>query len=185
MNKYYDLQDIDFLIVDDNLVMQQILKTILRSFNARNPRVASNQEEAIEALSHKSADIVIIDLDISPQSRVDLLKALRTEETSPAPFTQIIVITAFPEKEHVTQARDHGMNEFLAKPLSPAGLYQKISRIIAHPRPFIRLEGYTGPCRRRRRPDGSVPEDSRRSQNITFIPDDTFPWNRDFKMISL
>ncbi|MFD2206132.1 response regulator [Kiloniella antarctica] len=234
----YNLKDIEFLIVDDNPVMQRIVKTILRAFGVNNPRVASSAAEAIQALRNQPSDIAIIDIDISqslkeelsmkaaanaqkPSSVVpnsddtggdagdsgsnhsgdddlgggdgkesethnpateindgnELIRQLRTEETSPAPFIQIIVLTAHSAKEKVTYSRDSGMNEFLVKPISPLTLYKAIERIIQRPRPFVRLEGYTGPCRRRRKNSDGKEEELRAEDDITFIPDDTFPWN--------
>ncbi|WP_085899794.1 response regulator [Kiloniella majae] len=176
MTAAYDLKDIEFLIVDDNPVMQRIVKTILRAFNVNNPRVASSAEEAIHALRAMPSDIAIIDLDMAPVDGNELIHQLRTEESSPAPYIQIIVLTAHAEKEQVTESRDRGMNEFLLKPLSPMSLYKAIERIIKRPRPFVRIDGYVGPCRRRRSDDPK--EDQRDENDVSFIPENTFPWNR-------
>jgi len=50
----------------------------------------------------------------------------------------------------VVEARDAGVHEFLAKPLSAKGLYSRIRSIIERPRPFVRAGQYFGPDRRRR-----------------------------------
>ncbi|WP_053006156.1 response regulator [Kiloniella spongiae] len=171
-----DLKNIEFLIVDDNPIMQRIVKTILRAFDINNPRVASSAEEAIQALRAMPADIAIIDLDMAPVDGNELIRQLRTEESSPTPYIQIIVLTALAEKTDVTTARDKGMNEFILKPLSPMMLYKAIERIIKQPRPFVRIESYVGPCRRRKYDDPK--EDQRAEDDISFIPEDTFPWNR-------
>jgi hypothetical protein len=49
----------------------------------------------------------------------------------------------------VIGARDAGVTEFLAKPISAKGLYQRILNVVANPRPFIKTETYFGPDRRR------------------------------------
>jgi two-component system, chemotaxis family, chemotaxis protein CheY len=46
-------------------------------------------------------------------------------------------------------ARDAGVTEFLAKPISAKALYNRILNVVAHPRPFIRTKTYFGPDRRR------------------------------------
>ena len=48
------------------------------------------------------------------------------------------------------QARDAGVTEFMAKPVSVKALCARINAIIDAPRPFIRANGYFGPDRRRR-----------------------------------
>jgi len=53
------------------------------------------------------------------------------------------------EYKHVIVARDVGVNEFLAKPISPTALYQRVVPVIENPRAFISQKSYTGPCRRR------------------------------------
>jgi hypothetical protein len=49
----------------------------------------------------------------------------------------------------LTAARDAGVTEFLAKPISAKGLYQRIVNVVANPRPFIKTKTYFGPDRRR------------------------------------
>jgi two-component system, chemotaxis family, chemotaxis protein CheY len=46
-------------------------------------------------------------------------------------------------------ARDAGVTEFMAKPISANALYQRILNIVANPRPFIKTKTYFGPDRRR------------------------------------
>ena len=48
------------------------------------------------------------------------------------------------------QARDAGVNEFLAKPVSVKAVMSRLVSVIEHPRPYVRTKAYFGPCRRRR-----------------------------------
>jgi len=59
------------------------------------------------------------------------------------------MLTGHSEKKRVIAARDAGVTEFLAKPISAKALYQRILNIVANPRPFIRTKNYFGPDRRR------------------------------------
>jgi DNA-binding response OmpR family regulator len=61
----------------------------------------------------------------------------------------IIMLTGYSEKKCVIAARDAGITEFLAKPISAKALYQRILNVIANPRPFVRTKTYFGPDRRR------------------------------------
>ena len=65
------------------------------------------------------------------------------------PYVAIIMLTGHSEKKRVTAARDAGVTEFLAKPISAKGLYQRIVNVVANPRPFIKTKTYFGPDRRR------------------------------------
>jgi two-component system, chemotaxis family, chemotaxis protein CheY len=57
------------------------------------------------------------------------------------------MVTGHTEKARVTAARDAGITEFLAKPISAKALYQRVVNVVANPRPFIKT--YFGPDRRR------------------------------------
>jgi two-component system chemotaxis response regulator CheY len=59
------------------------------------------------------------------------------------------MLTGHTERTRVMKARDAGITEFLAKPISAKGLYQRVFSVVAHPRPFIRTACYFGPERRR------------------------------------
>ena len=48
------------------------------------------------------------------------------------------------------EARDAGVNEFMAKPITARGVLERLALVIDHPRPFIRSDDYFGPDRRRR-----------------------------------
>jgi len=61
----------------------------------------------------------------------------------------IIMLTGHSEKRRVIEARDTGVTEFLAKPISAKALYQRVLNVVANPRPFIKTKTYFGPCRRR------------------------------------
>jgi len=59
------------------------------------------------------------------------------------------MVTGHTEKSRVMAARDAGVTEFLAKPISAKALYQRIVNVVANPRPFIKTKSYFGPDRRR------------------------------------
>ena len=62
----------------------------------------------------------------------------------------VIMITGHSTMRRVAEARDAGVNELLAKPLTARGVLERLNRIVEHPRPFIRTADYFGPDRRRR-----------------------------------
>lgn len=70
---------------------------------------------------------------------------------TPNPYLPIVVVTAYTELQHVTRARDCGVNEYLAKPVSAKSIYARICSLVDNVRPFIRCAGFFGPDRRRRR----------------------------------
>jgi DNA-binding response OmpR family regulator len=80
---------------------------------------------------------------------LELTQMIRQPGANANPYVPIIMITGHTEKTRVTAARDAGVTEFLAKPISAKALYQRIVNVVANPRPFIRTKTYFGPDRRR------------------------------------
>jgi DNA-binding response OmpR family regulator len=80
---------------------------------------------------------------------LELAQMIRQPESKGNPYAPIIMLTGHSEKRRVTVARDAGVTEFLAKPISAKGLYQRIMNVVANPRPFIKTKTYFGPDRRR------------------------------------
>lgn len=146
----YNLERVNFLIVDDNRYMRALIKTILKALGARNYREAMDGADAFKELRHFSPDIIICDWNMSPLDGLDFVRLVRTGQDSPNPYVNIIMLTGHTEMNRIVEARDAGINEYLAKPISATGLYLRIKSIIENPRPFIRLGNFFGPDRRRR-----------------------------------
>ena len=80
---------------------------------------------------------------------LELTQMIRQPGANANPYVPIIMLTGHSEKKRVTAARDAGVTEFLAKPISAKALYQRILNVVANPRPFIKTKTYFGPDRRR------------------------------------
>src|SRR5258708_19552398 len=60
----------------------------------------------------------------------------------------ILVMTSGPREATVKASRDAGANMLVAKPMSPANLYDRLAWVAFNPRQFIDTESYFGPDRR-------------------------------------
>lgn len=145
----YNLERLNFLIVDDNKHMRALVKSILHALGAKNCNEAIDGADAFKELRHFPADIIICDWNMSPLDGLDFVKLVRTGGDSPSPFVPIIMLTGHTEMSKVIEARDSGVHEFLAKPISAKSLYARIRAIIEKPREFIKTKTYFGPDRRR------------------------------------
>ncbi len=157
-----NLQKLKVLIVDDNQHMRSLVKSILRSFMVKTMRECSGGTAALEELRLFPADIVICDLAMLPLDGLKFTRILRMASDSPNPYIPIIMMTGHTEMRNVIDARNVGVSEILAKPISAEALYRRIASIIEKPRQFVRVGNYFGPDRRRNRATYSGPE--RRSE---------------------
>lgn len=148
--KAYDLSQLNFLVVDDNKYMLVLLKEILRALNVRTVQTAEDGADALKILKTFSPDIIVTDWSMSPLDGLDFLDMVRRGSDTANPYVPVIMLTGHTEYHRVLEAIDHGVNEFLAKPVSASTLYQRIVSVIEKPRQFIRCKRYVGPDRRRR-----------------------------------
>jgi len=144
-----DFNKLRFLVCDDNPHMRRILRTLLHSFGAREVYESEDGATALEMYTHCVPDIVITDWSMPIFDGLELAQMIRQPESKGNPYAPIIMLTGHSEKRRVTVARDAGVTEFLAKPISAKGLYQRILNVVANPRPFIKTKTYFGPDRRR------------------------------------
>ncbi|MBC8337396.1 MAG: response regulator [Alphaproteobacteria bacterium] len=144
----YDLSKLVILVAEKHPAMRSIMKEVLRKFGMRNIYVESTPEAAFQTFCSVNPDIVTIDW--GPEfDGVSLLNKIRQDQASPNQVVPVIMITAYTEKSRVYVARDAGITEFLAQPVSAKAVYEHICKIIETPREFIRTKTYTGPDRRR------------------------------------
>jgi DNA-binding response OmpR family regulator len=87
---------------------------------------------------------------MKPMDGLEFSRNVRTNVSSPNPFVPIIMITGHTEKHLVVAARDAGITEFLAKPITAQSLFSRIAEIVERPRAFVRCDSYFGPDRRRK-----------------------------------
>ncbi|HEY5965566.1 MAG TPA: response regulator [Xanthobacteraceae bacterium] len=159
------------LVIDDNPHMRRIIRTLLHGFGARDVFEAEDGATGLDAFTHNIPDIVLIDWAMPVFDGLELTKMIRQADSNANPFVPIIMITGHTEKNRVTAARDSGITEFLAKPISAKALYQRIVNVIAHPRPFIKTKTYFGPDRRRNtNPNYAGPERRRASASVIEQP---------------
>src|SRR6185312_711265 len=138
------------LIVEDNSHMRSLLRALLNSIGITDIAEAAQGQAAIKALRLRRPDLVLTDLAMKPMDGLEFTRYVRNDQNSPNPFIPIIMITGHTEKHRVEAARDAGVTEFLAKPITPQSLFTRISEIVERPRAFVRSDNYFGPDRRRK-----------------------------------
>lgn len=138
------------LLVDDNHHMRVLLTEILRAIGVVHIHEGADGAEGLQQLRNHPIDIVMTDLSMQPLDGIDFVRLLRNSPDSPNQMVPVIMITGHSTMRRVAEARDAGVNEFLAKPVTARGIIDRITRIVEHPRPYVRTDSYFGPDRRRR-----------------------------------
>ena len=164
-----DFNRLRFLVIDDNAHMRRMLRTLLHGFGAREVHEAEDGAAGLEAFTHYVPDVVITDWAMPIFDGLELTQMIRQPGANSNPYVAIIMLTGHSEKMRVTAARDAGVTEFLAKPISAKSLYQRILNVVANPRPFIKTKNYFGPDRRRNVNPNYVGPERRKGGNADVI----------------
>jgi CheY-like chemotaxis protein len=149
MNRYR-FERLSILVVDDNVHVRKLTIAILQAFGVVQIHEADTGERAWTALREFNPDVVLLDWVMEGMSGIELVKIIRSNPACPNPFVPVIMLSGHASVEHVREARDAGINEFIAKPVSVKTMMSRLMAVIEHPRPFVRTSSYFGPCRRRR-----------------------------------
>lgn len=158
------LKHLQILLVDDNPHMRAITASVLRSVGVGRIWEASDGAEAMDNLRHQAIDIAFVDLEMQPLGGLEFTRAVRTDPDSANPYLPIIMMTGHTQAHRVIEARDIGVTEFLAKPITAKTLVDRLNAVIVRSRPFIKTDGFFGPDRRRLG-DGHYKGSGRRSQD--------------------
>jgi len=161
------------LVVEDNLPMRGLLRSLLIALGIKEVWESANGERALEILRDKGADFVLTDLSMEPVDGIAFTRAVRQSNTCPNPYVPIIMVSGHTERHRVEAARDAGVTEFLAKPITVQNLMLRIAEIVERPRAYIRSDEYFGPDRRRRKNSdyqGPLRRREDREQDLSFKP---------------
>jgi len=145
----YNLAQLKVLVVDDNEQMRDLLKTLLEVVGITRVRMAPDARIGWEMLKNFNPDLLLTDWNMPPTNGIDFVKRVRADKDSPNPYLPVILLTAYTERYRVEEARDAGVSEFLAKPISAKSLFDRINSIVEDRRSFIVTPTYFGPDRRR------------------------------------
>lgn len=145
----YDISELDILVLEQHVLIRKLLTEVFKEFGVPTVHSTASPEIAWQIFQAMPVDIIFGDWSHGLNG-VEFLQRIRNTESSPNPYVSFIVVTAHSDTDNVCQARDSGVTEFLAKPVTPKMIYSRIARAIENNRPFIRASDFFGPDRRRK-----------------------------------
>ena len=145
----YNLSNVSVLVVDKSDAMRALFRSLLKELNLGRTTIIPSGNDALELFNQQTPDLLMVDWLTSDISGLKVVESIRKGEESRNQYAAIIMMSGLSSYDSIIQARDSGIHEFLAKPLSPKTLYEKVCHVIEHPRNFVRCGAYFGPDRRR------------------------------------
>jgi two-component system chemotaxis response regulator CheY len=147
-NSNINLRDLLILVADSSPYLCTLVHGILRGFGANNVLEVRNSFGVLETLVGQKIDILLCGAGLPPHGGLSLIRAIRRNSENENRTMPILIMTSDTREPAITGARDVGANMVVAKPLSPAGLYDRLAWVAFNSRQFIDTASYFGPDRR-------------------------------------
>jgi PAS domain S-box-containing protein len=119
-----EINNLRILMAEDNVVNQKVAVTLLQKKGWQVTTVA-NGKEAVDIFNSKDFDLILMDVQMPKMDGFDATKAIRAKEGLDF-HIPIIAMTAFARAEDRELCLSAGMDDYIAKPLSSADLYEVI-----------------------------------------------------------
>jgi two-component system chemotaxis response regulator CheY len=148
------------LLVDQNMFERRVVAQIARAFEIRNIIDLADGHEALNMMRSQRFDLVFCDFTLRGMSGLEFARNIRSDAAVLDRQVPIVLLTNQTQYAKIVAARDSGVTEIVAKPVSPKLLQERITYVFQQPRPFVEAASYVGPSRRRR--DANFNGDDRR-----------------------
>jgi len=113
----YSWPDKKVLIVEDNLMNQKYISTLLAKWGV-DFNIANNGKEGVEFYRKNNYDLVFMDLSMPVMDGFEACRIIKSQKES-VDKTPIIALTASTFSSKRKLALESGMSDFLAKPFTP------------------------------------------------------------------
>jgi CheY-like chemotaxis protein len=115
------------ILIADDAAMIRVLAS--RSLGSHRTMEASDGHEALALIKEHRPDIAILDWMMPGLSGVDVVRAIR--EDPDVSGIQIVMMTARTGFDSENEAREAGVDHFIAKPIMPRQLATLVDKIVA------------------------------------------------------
>lgn len=120
-------KNMKILVVDDFSTMRRIIKNLLKDLGFTNIQEADDGNTALPMLQQGDFDFVVTDWNMPGMQGIDLLRAIRADES--LKHTPVLMVTAEAKKEQIVAAAQAGVNGYVVKPFTAATLKEKLAKI--------------------------------------------------------
>lgn len=116
------------LVVDDSKVMRDMIVACLRSRAEFDFTQASSGLEAIERLSLKSFDALVLDLNMPDIGGIEVVEFVRSQDKLRS--LPILIVTTRGDDASRARALGAGASSFMHKPFTPDGILEEVLSLL-------------------------------------------------------
>jgi CheY-like chemotaxis protein len=114
------------LLAEDNQVNQQIALRMLKKLG-HEADVVEHGKAVIEALKHKTYDLILMDCQMPEMDGYEATKIIRHDSSLPNKIT-IVAVTANAMKGDMEKCLEAGMTDYISKPIQFNGMKELINK---------------------------------------------------------
>jgi DNA-binding NarL/FixJ family response regulator len=119
---------VKIILADDHQILTDSLRELLRTVpNFEVIGTTANGKQLLEAVKHKTPDIIILDVDMPEMGGVEASKHLKRD----FPFIKILVLTMYDSIEFVIKLWENGVDGYLLKNTPGEELIEGIKNVAA------------------------------------------------------
>jgi two-component system sensor histidine kinase/response regulator len=120
------------LLAEDNAVNQRLAVRLLEK-QGHSVVLTDNGRQALEALEREPFDLVLLDVQMPEMDGLEAAAAIRAREAGTGRHVPILAMTAYAMKGDRERCLAAGMDDYIAKPIQPRELWQKLSDLVQTP----------------------------------------------------
>lgn len=111
------------MVVEDEEEICSLTKSVLAK-NDYNVLVAKNGPEALNLVTEKRPDLVLLDVCLGEISGIDVLRRIKEIDNK----IKVIMVTGLYEEDIIKQAKALGAEDYITKPFTTAYLKELVAR---------------------------------------------------------
>lgn len=115
------------LVVDDLLSMRHIVRRALLEIGFKDIHDAVNGEDGLYKLKNGGFGLMLLDWNMPVMSGIELLRTIRADPA--LQWLPVLMITAEANEDHIMEAVQAGVSDYLVKPFSTQSLQEKLEKI--------------------------------------------------------
>ena len=118
----------EILVVDDSKVMRDMIVACLRADPALRFSHAASGLEAIEQLSLRGFDLVVLDLNMPDIGGIEVVEFIRGQDRLRS--LPIVIVTTRGDETSRARALSAGASRFLVKPFDPEAILGEVQALL-------------------------------------------------------
>ncbi|MFQ5471175.1 MAG: response regulator transcription factor [Gammaproteobacteria bacterium] len=113
------------LIADDNTMMRELLRVILKEIGSFEVIEAANGSIALDFYHLDQPDITFLDIDMPNKNGIDVLKEIKQDD----PQAIVVMVSGFASMDNVKLSMDCGAKGFIVKPYTSKRVVECLQRM--------------------------------------------------------